>query len=441
MIHIAFNRNYLMILFFVTFIYFDCTFADGGFFPTNVEQMGNSAESPNQRAIIIHDGQKETLIVQVKYSGNIRDFAWVVPLASLPDENSIQIESDSIFSLLHDLTQPKVYRINRSKYGRGDGVMKDGEEIEEINSAQVQVWQNLAVGPYDVKIISGTSTQALRDWLHNNGYKYSPTADAILEYYIQKGCYFMATRVNMESQSMSKNSIFQAGLPALKVSFPVEKPVFPLRISEISSAPENEIEIYVISNHRMISDNYNTYAMDRSEVETLIKAQLNDYESEKNTGIACACQKVVDPIGGNSFKYDYESIFRSKLSSQDSKTFIIENVRYGWTSSDYNQYPEDGLLNGFFNTYFQEESNFWITRLRTILKPEDMINDVTFMPDPKGDDSLSLNIYIEEYNPWYISAFGIPLLFLFPIVFSKRIRQRYGKHSLLLVITLYLMII
>ena len=431
-----------MILFFVTFIYFNSTFADGVFFPTDVEQMGNSAESPNQRAIIIHDGQKETMIVQVKYSGNIRDFAWVVPLASLPDDNSVQVESDSIFSLLHDLTQPKVYLINVSKYGRGgDGEPgKDGEETEEINSAQVQVWQNLAVGPYEVNIISGTSTQALRDWLNNNGYKYSPTADAILDYYIQKNWYFLATKVNVESQPISDNSIFQAGLPALKVSFPVDKPVFPLRISEISSAPENEIEIYVISNHRMISDSYNTYAMVRSEVETLIKAQLNDYESDNNTGIACACQKVVDPIGGNSFKYDYESIFRSKLSSQDSKTFIIENVRYGWTSPDYIQYPEDGVLNGFFNSYFQEKSDFWITRLRTVLKPEDMINDVTFIPDPKGDDSLSLNIFIEEYNPWYVSAFGIPLLFLFPLVFSKKIRRRYRKHTLLIVITLYLMI-
>jgi hypothetical protein len=433
-----------MVLFFVTFVCFNSTIADGGFFPTEVEQIGNSAQSPNQRAIIIHDGQKETMIVQVKYSGNIQDFAWVVPLATLPDDNSIQVESDSIFTLLHDLTQPKVYRIDMSKVGRGGGgggYDNNMEEVEDLNSAQVQVWQSLAIGPYEVNIISGASTQALRDWLNNNGYEYSPTADAILDFYIQKNWYFMATKVNVESQQVSDNSIFQAGLPALKVSFPVDKPVFPLRISEISSAQENEIEIYVVSDHRMISDSYNTYAMVRDEVENLIKEQLQDPESDNNTGIACACQKVFDPIGENSPKYDYESIFRNKLSSLNSRTFIIENVSNYWTSHDYTQYAESGVLNGFFNSYFPEGSNFWITRLRTILKPEDMINDVTFIPDPVGDDQLFLSIFIEEYNPWNVSAFGIPLLFLFPLVFSKKIRKRYWEHNLLIVIALYLMIV
>jgi len=206
----------------------------------------------------------------------------------------------------------------------------------------------------------------------------------------------------------------------------------------INIISENEIEIYVIANHRMISDSYHTYAMDRNEVTNLIKAQIDDNESDNNTGLACACRQSVAPVGGNSVKYDYESIFCNKLSSLDSKTFIIENVSYGRTSSDYTQYPEDGVYNGFFNTHFPEGSNFRITRLRTILTPEDMIHDVTFVPDPAGDEPLSLHIFIEEYNPWDLSSLGIPLLFLFPTIFSKKIRRRYWKHSLLILVTLYL---
>jgi hypothetical protein len=323
--------------------------------------------------------------------------------------------------------------------GGGGGTHgNDGEEIEEINTAQVQVWQNVSVGPYDVHIISGTSVQALRDWLKNNGYTYSSKDDAILDFYIQKNWYFMATKVSVVTPENSSSSTYQAGLPALKVSFPADKPLFPLRISEISSAEENEIEIYVIANHRMISDSYHTYAMDHNEVENLIKAQINEYKSDNNTGMACACRQSNEPVGRNSPKYDYESVFRNKLSSLDSKTFIIENVSYGWTSSDYTQYPKDGVYNGFFNTYFPQGSNFRITRLRTILTPEDMIHDVTFVPDPGGDETLSLHIFIEEYNPWDLSSLGIPFIFLFPIIMSKKIRQRYWKHTLLLMVALYL---
>lgn len=441
MITLKSKQNYAFIFLFVTSALFNSTFADGSFFPTEVQQIGNTAQSPNQRAIIIYDGVKETMIVQVKYHGNVQDFGWVVPLASLPENNSVQVESDSIFSILHDYTQPKVYLVNTSKDGRGGGggeLGNVGQEVEEVHSTQVQVWQNLAVGPYDVNIISGTSSQALKDWLKINDYAYSPEADVILDFYIQKNWYFMAIKVNIDSHKNSNNSTYQAGLPALKVTFPAFKPVFPLRISEISSAEENEIEIYVVSDHRMISDSYRTYAMDRNEVDQLIKAQIAEQQSGDDTGIACACRRVLDPLGENKLNYDYESIYRNKLSSLGSKTFIIENVSYGWTSFDYNQYPNSGIFKGFFDPYFEEGNDFWITRLRTILSPEEMIDDVTFIPDPGGDESLILHVFIDEYNPWNVATLGIPLLFLFPIIISKKIRQRYWKHTLIIVVALYL---
>jgi hypothetical protein len=440
MISFRFNRHYLIIFSLTLFISIRMVNADGGFFPVDVEEMGNTAESPNQRAIIIHDGQIETMIIQVKYSGNVRDFAWVIPLPSLPEENSIQVEGDSIFTLLHERTQPKVYRVNSSNYGWGGGgkLGNDSGGLEEIPSAQVQVWHNLAVGPYQVEVISGTSTQALRDWLNNHGYNYSPAADAVLDFYIQKSWYFMATKIMVESQANINNSTFQAGLPGLKVTFPTDKPVFPLRISEISSAKENEIQIYVAAYHRMISDSYNTYAMDQNEVESLIREQIESSKSDGNTGTACACPKVVDPVGSNSSDYDYESIFRQKLSQAGTQTFILEYASYGWTSWDYDQDPTGGIFDGFFNPYFPEESSFWITRFRTILTPEEMTNDVTFIPDPAGDEFLVLNVFIEERNPWNVSAIGLPLLLLLPLVLSNKIRQRYWRHVLMIVMILYL---
>ena len=439
MIIFKFNIYHLIVLLLIIFIHINSVFADGGFFPVEVEQIGNSAESPNQRAIIIYNDQIETMIVQVKFIGNVKDFAWVVPIASLPENNSIQLETDSIFTQLHDLTQPKVYRYNSSKLGKGGGGGWDsnGELLEDDNSAQAQVWQNVDVGPYEVNIVSGTSIQALKNWLNENGYNYAEAADKILDFYIQKKWYFMATKVRVEEQSTAENSTYQAGLPALKVSFPVEKPVFPLRISEVSSAKNNEIEIYVVGNHRMISETYNTYAMDREEVEEQIKLQILNANSD-NSGLACACKRETDPLGENSSNYDYESIFRKKLSSLEERTFIIESVRADYTPSDYNQNPQSGFFNGFFNAYFDEGSMFWITRFRSILSPEDMINDVTFIPDPAGDEYLYLHIFIEDHNPWQISAMSILCLLLLPLVFSGKYRKRYWKKTMIILVILYL---
>jgi hypothetical protein len=438
MIYLKYNfYNFIMVLFIILML-FDPISADGGFFPVKVEQMGNSAESPNQRAIIIYNENMETMILQVKFSGNAIDFAWVVPVASLPEENSIQLESDSIFTQLHDMTQPKVYRYNSAKLGGGGHRGWDNSEpIEEINNAQIQVWQNASVGPYEVNVISGNSSQALKDWLNAHGYNYAQASDEILDFYIQKKWYFMATKVIVDDQPADKNTTYQAGLPALKVSFSAEEPVFPLRISEISSAKNNEIEIYVAANHRMISDSYNSYAMDRNEVEQQIKDQI--WETNLgNSGLACACKRETDPLGESSSNYDYEFIFRNKLYSLDDRTVIIEYAGQEYTSWDYEQYPNSGTLNGFFNTYFEEGSDFWITRFRTILSPEDMTDDVTFIPDPAGDEYLYLHFAIETQNPWEVSVIGIPLLFLIPLVFSSRIRKQYWKHSVISIAILYL---
>lgn len=441
MIYLKYSCHSFILVLFLMLMPCSIVYADGGFFPVEVEQMGNSAESPNQRAIIIHNGTMETMILQVKFSGNASDFAWVVPVASLPKENSIQLESDSIFTELHDMTQPKVYRYNSAKLGGGGGRLWDNSEpIEDVNSARVQVWQNASVGPYEVNIISGNSSQALKEWLNVHGYNYAHASDDILDFYIQKQWYFMATKVIVEDQPADENSTYQAGLPALKVSFSAEKPVFPLRISEISSARNNEIEIYVASKHRMISDSYNTYVMDRNEVEQQIKDQIWEANSD-NSGMACACKRETDPLGESSSKYDYESIFRNKLYSLDNSTLIIEYAGTAYTSSNYGQYPNYGAFNGFFNNYFEEGTDFWITRFRTILSPEDMTADVTFIPDPAGDEYLYLHFTIEAENPWQVSAMSFPLIFLIPLAISRRIRIRYWKHTMIVIAIFYLFIL
>ena len=36
-----------------------------------------------------------------------------------------------------------------------------------------------------------------------------------------------------------------------------------------------------------------------------------------------------------------------------------------------------------------------------------MIDDFIFIPDPGGDEPLSLHAFIEEYNPWHVAKFLI----------------------------------
>ncbi len=411
--------------------------ADGAFFyDVEVEKLGNSAESPNQRALIIHDGEKETLVLQVKYSGNVENFAWVVPIPVLPEENSITTDSDSIFQKLHEVTQPRLYKIKgRDGWGKLGGGGDGPEDVAEIVPKMgIQVWERLQVGPYAVAVLSGSSSQALIDWLTSNGYHFPKEASSTVDFYVRKNWYFLASRVTVQSALPKSNSMFQAGLPALKMTFKTEKPVFPLRISELSSAKENEIELYVAAPHRMACESYQSAAMQRDEVQRLIEDQIDENKPSSSTGLACACKRVMDP-GDEEPEYDYEGIFRNKVASFDRPTFIVECAVSFYVFSD----PYHDTFHGYFKDYFAPDTHFWLTRFRTFLPPDGMQDDVTFIADPNGDEWLMLYVYIEEESPnsWSAAAISFPGIFMLPLFFVRKIRKRYSRQltlSILLII-------
>ena len=411
------------------FLFFGSLFGDGGFF-YNVETIGNSAESPNQRALVIYDGSKETLILQVKYSGTVNDFAWIVPVPHLPVTNEITTTSDSIFQILHDYTQPRVY-ISAERRNELNGTIKgfdlDGNIILEQG---VTIWEMLQVGPYDVAVLSGTSSQALVEWLNANGFSYTDDAEPVIDFYIQKEWFFVASKVTVQGDLSKSNSAYQSGLPALKISFPSDQPVFPLRISEISSAPENEIELYVAAPHRMVCDGYQTITMDRDEVEEKMEAQIAESEPGSVSGIACFFSRILDSAEPSLSEYDYETIFQDKVNAHREPTFIVEYAGDASTTYDPVSYPRFGSFLGIFNAYFPPATLFWVTRFRTILSPDEMQNDVTFIPDPEGDNNFSIMVFPEpeHWNPWSASLLIWPGFFLIPFAAFKRIRHNYWRE-------------
>ena len=415
--------------------------ADGCFFRVTGEQVGNKAESPNQRALIIYDQNKETLVVQVKYQGDVGKFSWVLPVPSIPEENSITTVSDSIFTHLHDRTQPKLYIYSTRNYGRGAMDAGSNSDAELYNDTDVMVWEKLQVGPYKIAVISSPTSQALINWLIENGYDFPEQANQIIKFYTQKNWYFVAMRVSIANQLEKSNSTYQAGLPAIKMTFKTEKPVFPLRISELTSAKKNEIQLYVATRHRMTCEDFNTTSMNQNEVKQLLE---NNYllRNSKSYGLNCACDRVLGPE--SKTEMEYETYFQQKLMSFGQPTFIVEyasngyNVLFDYTTENYDLY-----FNEYVSDYFSLYEEFWITRFRTILTPNSMKDDVTFKPDPNGSNYFFLEFWIEEKqpNPWSYSVYVTPAFVLAPIPFSKRIRKKYSKHLLLLALLLMMAIL
>src|SRR5262245_41085255 len=160
------------------------TLADGCFvFRWNKQKDINE---PTQKAIILHDQGREDLILQVKYEGPAEDFGWLIPVPAQPDVRKGSMEP---FYQLSRLTQEH-FRENMMSYGMR-GAAQGGKDDQEVRVIEVKT-----VGAYEVTILSSTNASALADWLAAHHFSFPKEKQSVLDRYIQRGWFFVATRVN-----------------------------------------------------------------------------------------------------------------------------------------------------------------------------------------------------------------------------------------------------
>jgi hypothetical protein len=230
------------------------TFADGCFvFRWNKEKDINE---PTQKAILLHDQQREDLILQVKYEGPAEDFGWLIPVPGQPE---VRKGSMQPFYELSRITQESFHEGRRS---RTMGVATSGGGSSEVKIIEVKT-----VGAYEVTILSSTNPSALTDWLFANHFNFPKEKQGVLDEYIKKGWFFVVARVNPEGNgfavksgvaprstlsAVTRKKLASGELHPIIISFPSEKCVFPLAISSVNGAP-SEISLYVLSADPLVS--------------------------------------------------------------------------------------------------------------------------------------------------------------------------------------------
>jgi len=178
----------LLISLFVMFLLISNVKADGGFFPPVYYK--EDLFEPTQKVAIFYSNSEERIILQVGYSGSMKDFAWVVPVPGYP----VVDKSDPLlFEELHYLTEP-IYR-QAPAWPWFWGYYYAGAPLSK--EAGVTVHERYQVGIYDVSILSATDPDALIDWLNENSYSISQTARGVIRYYINKNWYFIAIRIDL----------------------------------------------------------------------------------------------------------------------------------------------------------------------------------------------------------------------------------------------------
>jgi hypothetical protein len=174
--------------------------ADGAFAKGPSAAYRKLAE-PNQKAFLMMDGGTETLILQVKYEGEVEDFGWIVPVPSRPKTKP---GTGRLFFELALLTTP--LQASSGKGGKG-GMGGSG--------AGVYVVEHALVGPYDATVLAATDPNALAGWLRQHDYMLPGGAEDVLKSYVDRDWYYVALRIRVKRDLLPKLRRIDPGVRSL----------------------------------------------------------------------------------------------------------------------------------------------------------------------------------------------------------------------------------
>ncbi len=320
--------------------------ADGGMFPV----FAGSGESADQRAVVVFDGARETLILQTAYEGDGSDFAWVIPVPEQLGASDIGTADPRLFDDLYYLTEPRGYAYGNAGGGCGcGGGAAGGQPL-----VPVRVWETLHVDNYQLAILSASDSSDLAAWLNGNGYAFPAGHEDELDYYVGKSWFFVAVKMSPGQGHSGAPPPPGVGddLPGeemrpLLLRFNIPEPVYPMRISAASSSGEVELLLYVIARHRVTSRNYNT---EQVRLSALFRE--------------------------GDFGAYYDEQFRESLAGAGAGSLLVEYV---------------GTLPGYITSTHAADlglgaGTYYVTRLRSYLQPYDMQEDIALIDAPDDDD-------------------------------------------------------
>jgi hypothetical protein len=205
---------------------------------------------PAQKAFLTWDPAEnvESFTVQPRFEGNALDFGMVIPTPSRPKLDEMPrdfFKELAVFTILEpmDISKYKPTRYLRL-FARGGP-----EEDKEVRK-KVRVLEAGIVGSLDYKIIQADRADDLYAWLKDNKYQYAGD-EATLDHYIKKGWTFTVMKIDTMQMKRRPDGTFDGEVTPTRFTFPSDKLVYPLKITQISVKDRTEALFYVQAPDKM----------------------------------------------------------------------------------------------------------------------------------------------------------------------------------------------
>lgn len=300
----------------------------------------------------VNDDHTVSAYVQIKYTGDKDDFAWVVPAPGVPtltaDFPNLALQS------LDTATQPQY---TKNSCYRGGGVNFAGAPTagpaEDVGGVTVLAVQ--AVGPFNTVTLEGTSADVIVQWLQENGYRITDNMIPLLQPYVEGGMHFVAVKLQADKST--------ADIQPLGMTYDGDKPMIPIRLTAVAAQPEMGIVTWILSNRRWAPENYVNLKIADSLIE------FDQYGNQNN--YLTVVSREADKVGGQAFVTEY-----AKSTADILEQVTNQQVGFGNPDADKARAALLPLLQKFP----------YITRLYARMSAEEMTEDPLFMASSDRTD-------------------------------------------------------
>jgi hypothetical protein len=298
--------------------------ACGGFFPSNSEF---EVSMDSQRALAVWSDSKISMHVQVSSSGSSEDFAWVLPIPSMPE---VSVGDPGIFDVLDDLTHPELLYPEEKDSGSeytgacgGSKAMDGAGGAMNALSDDVEYRGGGRVGDYEYDVLATSTVTAMTTWLSDHGYVVPEGAEEVLQPYVDRGMKFLWARLAVD---VDVDSIHSLDPLVVTVDEPPDgRLIYPLSISRLSSQAFTPILIYLLGEHRFRIENYGS--TDVAHIaEEVGQALADDDWDLANYG--SAVDRLTELAGGRLFVTDYARDLRSLSVDSELEALMTEDAYY-----------------------------------------------------------------------------------------------------------------
>ncbi len=261
--------------------------------PSPAEPMVQAGE----RIVFEHKDGKVIAHIQIQYQGDASEFAWLVPVGSVPN---LRLGTEELFTQIQATTNPQFLLSRTGSCGSSGGSIGCGDLAQDSavsfkNNAGpgAEPMEPIAVkvasaGPYDYAVLRADEKQPMLEWLAENRFFIPADGMSSLDPYFRPGAYFLALKLRSGEST--------GDIQPIVLEYEADYPMIPITLTAMGATKDMGVQVWVMGEDRAVSHNY-------QHVE--INEEYLDWINGVTNYAEVVARAIDEAEGGHAFVTEY----------------------------------------------------------------------------------------------------------------------------------------